>query len=134
MGSTNPPTGTYTYVAGTKADITALPNANYVLAYWWVDGTTAYYPEVSNPQLSNNGNTLLLTMDQNHSVKPFFKTNPSSTVAPSATPTATPLPPIPETPTSAILMMLFTIGLAILLLSTRTIGKMQFKNRNSLHR
>jgi len=36
-GTTDPPPGNYTYSAGTLVNITAIPNASYVLDYWELD-------------------------------------------------------------------------------------------------
>ena len=60
-GTTNPIPGTHTYDEGTSVQVTAVPDPNYQLAYWELDGE---YNGTNNPT-----NVL---MDENHTLKAVF--------------------------------------------------------------
>jgi len=60
-GTTDPVPGTYTYTEGANVQVTAIPDANYKLAYWELDG--AYNG-------TNNPTTVLI--DKNHTLKAYF--------------------------------------------------------------
>jgi len=60
-GTTNPASGTYTYIEGTNVQVNASPNVNYKFVYWELDGS---YNGTSNP-------TTVL-MNTNHTLKAVF--------------------------------------------------------------
>jgi len=60
-GTTDPTPGIHTYTEGTNVQVTAIPDTNYKLAYWELDG--AYNG-------TNNPTTVL--MDKNHTLKAIF--------------------------------------------------------------
>ena len=64
-GTTNPAPGTYTYNAGSTVQVTAVPNANYALDYWLLDGNNA-----------GSANPYTVTMNNNHVLKAVFKSLP----------------------------------------------------------
>jgi hypothetical protein len=73
-GTTNPPSGTYTYSPGTTVQVTAMPNSGYILDYWELDGTN----------VSSSINPLPVTMNMNHTLEAVFSSGP-----PPTTPTVT---------------------------------------------
>jgi len=60
-GTTNPASGTYTYIEGTNVQVSASPNENYTFVYWELDGS---YNGTNNP-------TTVL-MNTNHTLKAVF--------------------------------------------------------------
>ncbi len=60
-GTTSPVPGTYTYNEGTNVQVTAVPDTNYKLAYWGLNG-------------SNVGsiNPITVTMDNNYELTAYF--------------------------------------------------------------
>jgi len=60
-GSTNPASGTYTYVNGTNVSVTAVPDTYYVLDYWLLDGSKA-----------GSANPINVLMTSNHNLQPIF--------------------------------------------------------------
>jgi len=64
-GTATPAPGTYTYNAGSTVQVTAVPNANYVLDYWLLDGNNA-----------GSANPYTVTMNNNHALKAVFKSLP----------------------------------------------------------
>jgi hypothetical protein len=60
-GTTNPASGTYTYIEGTSVQVNATPNANYKFVYWELDGSY---------NGTNNSTTVL--MNANHTLKAVF--------------------------------------------------------------
>lgn len=60
-GTTTPSPGTQTYANGTIAEVTALPNINYRLAYWELDGENA-----------GSANPIEVLMDSNHTLHVVF--------------------------------------------------------------
>lgn len=65
-GTTSPAPGTYSYGYGTQVSVTATVNTGYVLNYWTLDTVNV-----------GAANPYTVTMDQNHTLKAFFKTLPS---------------------------------------------------------
>jgi parallel beta-helix repeat protein len=62
-GATDPSSGTYTYVNGTVANVTAIPQAGYSFDYWLLDGEV----RTENP--------ISILMDMNHTLEAFFTDN-----------------------------------------------------------
>jgi hypothetical protein len=60
-GTTDPAPETYTYVNGTVAQVTAIPEANYVFDHWELDGANI-----------GSDNPITVLMDSNHTLKAFF--------------------------------------------------------------
>jgi hypothetical protein len=60
-GSTSPSTGSYTYVQGASAQVTAMPATGWLLDHWVLDGVSA-----------GSANSLTLTMNVAHIVRPVF--------------------------------------------------------------
>ena len=60
-GTTSPAPGTHTYVEGTNVQVTAIPDTNYIFAYWELDGS---YAGTDNP--------ITVAMYDNHTLKAFF--------------------------------------------------------------
>jgi hypothetical protein len=61
-GATSPEQGVYTYTAGSRIQVTAVPNTNYTLDYW----------ELDNINMGKT-NPLNLTMETNHTLKAVFR-------------------------------------------------------------
>jgi hypothetical protein len=61
-GTTNPPPGNYAYNAGSIIQITAIPNTDYTLDYWKLDGINI-----------GTINPISLTMDGNHTLQAVFR-------------------------------------------------------------
>jgi len=59
-GTTDPPTGTYNYTAGSSLNVTAIPNAGYSFDHWLLDGEI----RTENP--------ISILMDLNHTLEAFF--------------------------------------------------------------
>jgi len=59
-GITDLPPGTYTYVANSNISVTAIPDINYILDYWLLDGEE----RAENP--------ITVTMDANHTLEAVF--------------------------------------------------------------
>ncbi len=60
-GTTNPASGIYTYSAGSYADVTALPSANYMFDHWVLDGSPA-----------GSVNPISILMNSNHTLHAVF--------------------------------------------------------------
>jgi PKD repeat protein len=60
-GTTDPSPGTYVYVNGTSASVTALPSANYMFDHWVLDGSPA-----------GSVNPISVLMDRNHTLHAVF--------------------------------------------------------------
>jgi hypothetical protein len=60
-GTTNPSPGTYYYYAGTVVTVTAIPDANYKLDHWELDGSPA-----------GSQNQISVTMNTDHVLKAYF--------------------------------------------------------------
>ena len=72
-GTTNPAPGTHTHTAGTTAQVTGLPDMNYLFDHWELDGN----PSTANP--------ISIYMGGDHTLKAFFKPTPlppSVTISP----------------------------------------------------
>ncbi|RLI18091.1 hypothetical protein DRO54_10585, partial [Candidatus Bathyarchaeota archaeon] len=69
-GTTDPPPGSYTYDEGTIVSVTAIPDENYVLDHWELDGVF-YSDEL----------TVEVTMDSDHELRAFFKYLPPLSVS-----------------------------------------------------
>jgi hypothetical protein len=80
-GTTNPASGTYTYVNGTYASVAALPSESYRLDHWLLDG---------NPAGSDNPISILMTDD--HTLQPVFAENCILIITVSAGGTTNPAP------------------------------------------
>jgi PKD repeat protein len=81
-GTTDPVPGTYVYVNGSFASVTAIPDTHYLLDYWMLDG---------NPAGSDNPLSVLMTDD--HTLQPFFKLrNYTLTITATAGGTTDPVP------------------------------------------
>jgi hypothetical protein len=83
-GTTNPTPGTYTYGSGSSVPVTANPNVNYVLDYWELDSVNV-----------GSANPYSVSMNQNHTLKAFFKSslvNYVLTITASAGGTTSPVP------------------------------------------
>jgi hypothetical protein len=80
-GNTDPAAGTYTYVNGTYASVTALPDGSYRLDYWLLDG---------NPAGSTNPISVLMTDD--HTLQAVFAENHTLEITASAGGTTNPQP------------------------------------------
>jgi hypothetical protein len=61
-GTTNPPPGNYTYPAGSIIQATAIPNTNYTLDYWELNGVNI-----------GRTNPVSLTMDRNYTLQAVFR-------------------------------------------------------------
>jgi subtilisin family serine protease len=61
-GTTNPEQGVYTYNAGSRIQVTAVPNTNYTLDYWELDNINM-----------GKANPLDLTIEGNHTLKAVFR-------------------------------------------------------------
>ena len=59
-GTTDPPAGTYVYVAGTEVNVTAIPDPGFSFDYWLLDGE------------KRTENPITITMDANHTLVPYF--------------------------------------------------------------
>ena len=66
-GTTDPAPGTYTYVAGSSVEITAIPDADYVFDHWELDDTDV-----------GSANPYIVLMDTNHTLKAVFTYSPPS--------------------------------------------------------
>ncbi|HXX87974.1 MAG TPA: hypothetical protein VEH86_05965 [Candidatus Acidoferrum sp.] len=68
-GTTDPAPGTYTYLPGNQAEVTAIPDPGWWLDYWLLDGNNF-----------GNSTTIEFNLDGNHMVRPVFASNshPSS--------------------------------------------------------
>ena len=64
-GTTTLAAGTYSYSYGTNVTVTASPNAGYEFNHWILDSTIV----TSNP--------INVTINENHTLQPFFQTAPS---------------------------------------------------------
>jgi hypothetical protein len=64
-GTTNPSPGTYSYQAGTVVSVTAIPNANYKLDHWELDGNNI-----------GSANPISITMNTNHNLHAVFIYSP----------------------------------------------------------
>jgi hypothetical protein len=64
-GTTDPTPGTYTYMANSTVQVTAIPYANYLFDHW----------ELDNVNLGS-ANPYIVTMDKNHTLKAFFTYSP----------------------------------------------------------
>ena len=53
-GTTNPFPGTYTYAGGSSIQVTAIPNTDYTLDYWKLNGTTAGSTNPYSVLMNNN--------------------------------------------------------------------------------
>jgi hypothetical protein len=60
-GTTNPATGSYSYVAGTNITVTASPSVGYKFSSWLLDGA------------SKTDNPINVTMDANHTLQAIFQ-------------------------------------------------------------
>lgn len=60
-GTTNPAAGTYTYVNGTNVSVTAIPDTNYVLDHWLLDGNNV-----------GSTNPIIVLMTDDHTLQPVF--------------------------------------------------------------
>jgi hypothetical protein len=60
-GTTDPATGSYSYVAGTNVTVTASPSAGYNFGRWLLDGA------------SKTDNPINVTMDANHTLEAVFE-------------------------------------------------------------
>lgn len=60
-GTTTPAPGTYTYNEGTDVQVTAVPDVNYKLAYWELNGSNI-----------GSNNPITITMDNNYELKAYF--------------------------------------------------------------
>jgi hypothetical protein len=65
-GSTNPLPGTYTYPAGSTVQVTAIPNAKYILSHWELNGINV-----------GSTNPYTITMDENHTLRAVFSPAPA---------------------------------------------------------
>jgi hypothetical protein len=65
-GNTTPSPGSHVYASGSSVPVTATTNTNYVLDYWELDGSNV-----------GSANPYTVTMNQNHTLKAFFKPAPS---------------------------------------------------------
>ena len=74
-GTTTPAPGTITYVSEARVSVTAIPNTNYTLDHWELDGENI-----------GTGNPTTITMTQNHALHAVFTEKPS-----------TPPPPVSNT-------------------------------------
>ena len=59
-GTTDPPAGTYVYVAGTEVNVTAIPDPGFSFDYWLLDGE------------NRTENPITIIMDANHTLVPYF--------------------------------------------------------------
>jgi hypothetical protein len=64
-GTTDPTPRTYTYMANSTVQVTAIPYANYLFDHW----------ELDNVNLGS-ANPYIVTMDKNHTLKAFFTYSP----------------------------------------------------------
>lgn len=64
-GTTNPVPSTYTYATGSLVQVTAIPNANYTLDHWELNGGNV-----------GSANPYTVTMNQNHTLKAVLKSSP----------------------------------------------------------
>ena len=65
-GTTNPAPGTYTYTAGSTAQVSAQPSQGYTFSKWQLDGVDA-----------GSNNPITVTMNANHILTASFAQNPS---------------------------------------------------------
>jgi parallel beta-helix repeat protein len=63
-GTTNPSPGNYSYTNGTIAGVTAIPDDDYILHHWELDGSNA-----------GSQNPITVTMDTNHTLHVVFNYN-----------------------------------------------------------
>ncbi len=96
-GTTDPPTGSYTYYDGQIATILAIPDVNYTFDHWEYGSQT------------NTDNPMSVTMNQDHTVLPVFYESPHP-------------PPVPEFPIGLALEASF-IPVFIYLLWRRKQGR-----------
>jgi len=61
-GTTSPAPGIYTYAAGSRIQVTAIPNTNHTLDYWKLNGTTA-----------GSTNPYSVLMDNNYTLHAVFR-------------------------------------------------------------
>ena len=69
-GTTNPAPGSYWCIEGVRVSVTALPDANYTLDYWILDGNNA-----------GSANPITILMDSPHTLTPVFKSQKSTSVS-----------------------------------------------------
>ena len=77
-GTTTPSPGVHTYANGTIAKVTAIPDINYTLAYWELDGSNA-----------GTNNPIEILMDSNHTLHAVFMPIPYYNLTISTTPGGT---------------------------------------------
>jgi len=83
-GTTDPAPGTYVYVNGSYASVTALPSAHYVFDHWVLDGSPA-----------GSANPISILMTSNHTLQAFFSIiNYTLTIIASTGGTTSPAPGI----------------------------------------
>jgi len=81
-GTTSPVPGTYTYVNGTNVSVTAIPDTNYVLDHWLLDGNNA-----------GSSNPIIVLMTDDHTLQPVFTMiNYTLTISTTAGGTTSPTP------------------------------------------
>jgi hypothetical protein len=81
-GMTNPPPETYIYSEGTSVEVSAIPDTNYGLAFWDLDGMNV-----------GSANPYEVLMDDNHTLRAvFIRTSYSLTVTTTAGGTTSPVP------------------------------------------
>ena len=66
-GTTNPAPGTYTYIANSTVQVTAIPEANYIFDHWELDTVNV-----------GSANPYTVLMDNNHTLKAVFTYSPPS--------------------------------------------------------
>jgi subtilisin family serine protease len=80
-GTTNPTAGVYSYVNGSVAQVTAIPNTNYLFNNWILDGSSA-----------GSTNPISILIDTNHSLEAVFIETHTLTIAASGNGTTNPPP------------------------------------------
>jgi parallel beta-helix repeat protein len=65
-GTTNPSPGMYTYTANSSAQVTAIPDANYIFDHWELDTVNV-----------GSANPYTVLMDNNHTLKALFTYSPA---------------------------------------------------------
>lgn len=71
-GTTDPGAGNYTYLYGEEANVTATPSEGYSFSHWLLDGA-----------VNSTSSTIILTMDENHTLTPVFTQNQIPPLPPS---------------------------------------------------
>ena len=66
-GTTNPATGTYSYIANSVVHVLAIPNANYHFDHWELDSVNV-----------GSANPYTILMDKDHTLKVVFSPIPPS--------------------------------------------------------